>query len=181
MTDLLGPLVHALEHAKSVIDNHRDYVEKNETRTRNVLVDPVLKALGWDVATVDDIQVEYGAGKMRVDYALLGKDKKPVVLVEAKKLNGDLYANRTQMLTYCTEVGVPHGVLTDGNCWELYDIWQQVPMDDRRSLQLILSSRKPVEAARMLLPLWKPLVQDGGLETNSLAMYNHNTPEETDG
>ena len=168
MSDLLAPLVSALSHAKNVIDNHREYVEKNETRTRNVLVDPVLRALGWDVGTIGDIVVEYGAGKKRVDYALLGTDMNPIVLIEAKKLNGDLYTNRTQMLTYCTEVGVRHGVLTDGNCWELYDIWQQISMDERRSLQLILSSRKPLEAALMLLPLWKPFVQDGSLESNNI-------------
>ena len=168
MSDLLTPLICALSHAKNVINNHREYVEKNETRTRNVLVDPVLRALGWEVGTIGDIVVEYGAGTKRVDYALLGADTKPIVLIEAKRLNGDLYKNRDQMLTYCTTVGVRHGVLTDGNCWELYDIWQQVPVDERRSLQLILSSRTPLEAARMLLPLWKPLVQNGSLESNNL-------------
>ena len=164
MSDLLEPLVRVLEYGRHVIDNDnlREYVEKNETRTRNVLVDPVLKALGWDVSIVGDVEVEYGTGdkNKRVDYALLGDDKKPLVLVEAKKLDLDLNSYRSQMLTYCTEVGVQYGVLTDGNCWDLYDLWQQGSMDERLALQLILSSRKPEIAARMLLRLWKPLIRE---------------------
>ena len=164
MKDLLEPLVRALQYARNVIDddNHREYVRKHETRTRNILVDPVLKALGWDVSTIGDVEVEYGTGdkNKRADYALLGANEEPLVLVEAKKLDLDLNSNRTQMLTYCTEVGAQYGVLTDGNCWDLYDLWQEGSLDDRRILQLILSSRKPEIAARMLLRLWKPIIRE---------------------
>ena len=128
-----------------------------------MLVDPVLKALGWDVSVLEDVEVEYGAGKQRVDYALLGEDRRPLVLIEAKKLDEDLNSHRTQMLTYCTEVGVRYGVVTDGNCWDLYNIWKEGTIDDRRELQVILSSREPPVAARMLLPLWKDFVRAGVL------------------
>ena len=163
MSNLLEPLVSALRDARQAIDQHKEHLSKNEIRTRNVLIDPVLRALGWDVSILDDVDVEHGAGKKRVDYALLGNDRRPVVLIEAKKLDEDLNSNRTQMLTYCTEVGVRYGVLTDGNCWDLYNLWQEAPIDDRLALQVILSSREPVIAARMLLRLWKDSVREGGL------------------
>ena len=163
MSVLLEPLVSALRDARHAIEHHREHLSKNEIRTRNVLVDPVLRALGWDVSILDEVDVEHAAGKMRVDYALLGNDRRPVVLIEAKKLDEDLNSNRTQVLTYCTELGVRYGVLTDGNCWDLYNLWQEAPIDDRLALQVILSSREPVIAARMLLRLWKDSVREGGL------------------
>ena len=160
---LLEPLVSAIKTARNVIDQHRVHVSKNEIRTRNILVDPVLRALGWDVSVLDEVEVEYGAGKYRVDYALLGTDGKPVVLIEAKRLDEGLNSKRTQMLTYCTEVGVRYGVLTDGNCWDLYDLWQDKSMDERRILQVIISSREPAIAAWLLLRLWKDFVREEGL------------------
>lgn len=163
MSDLLEPLVSALRDARLAIDQHGEHLSKNETRTRNVLIDPVLRALGWDVAIPEDVFVEHGAGRKRADYALLGNDRHPIVLIEAKKLGENLNSNRTQVMTYCTEVGVRYGVLTDGNCWDLYNLWQEASIDDRLELQVILSSREPVIAARMLLRLWKDSVRHGGL------------------
>lgn len=162
--NLLEPLVSTIITARHVIEQHRAHVSKNEIRTRNLLVDPVLRALGWDVSLLEDVEVEFGAGQQRVDYALLGAERKPLVLIEAKKLDEGLTPKRrTQMLTYCTEVGVRYGVLTDGNCWDLYDVWQKKPIDERRALQVIISSRPPAIAAQMLLMLWKEYVRDGGL------------------
>ena len=172
---LLEPLVSALVTARNVIDQYRDHVSKNEIRTRNILVDPVLRALGWDVNVLEDVEVEYGAGKQRVDYALLGEEKKPLVLIEAKKLDEELHSKRTQMLTYCTHVGVQYGVLTDGNCWELYNLWQDKSVDERRVFQVIISSRPPAIAARMLLTLWKEYVREGGLQGNEEDTSNEAT------
>lgn len=174
--NLLEPLVSTIRVVRGLIDSKRAHLSKNETRTRVVLIDPVLRALGWDVSALADVEVEYGPQAKRVDYALLDAKGQPLVLIEAKKLDEELTSKRTQMLTYCTEVGVCYGVLTDGNCWELYDIWQNKSLDDRMKAQIILSSREPAIAARMLLVLWKDFVRDGGLamalETDKGAVAN---------
>ena len=164
MTNLYEPLVSTLRRTREAIEKHEKYLKKNEIRTRNVLVDPVLKALGWDVSIVEDVEVEYSSGKNRVDYALLGEDRKPLVLIEAKKLSEDLNSHRSQMLTYCTELGVRYGVMTDGNCWDLYNLWNAASLDERRELQIILSSREAPIAAQLLSPLWRDFVRSGGLE-----------------
>lgn len=175
---LLEPLVSAIRTARSAIDKHRADLSKNEIRTRNILIDPVLRALGWDVSVWEDVEVEHGAGKKRVDYALLGTDGKPLVLIEAKKLDEELNSKRTQMLTYCTELGVRHGVLTDGNCWDVYDLWQgQRTMDERRVVQVIISSRSPAIAAWMLLRLWKEFAREGGLLLDNEDNKNNDATE----
>lgn len=166
MSSLLEPLVSTLQRSRAAIEKHEVVLQKNEIRTRNVLVDPILKALDWDVSNVEDVEVEYSTGtqgNQRVDYALLGEDRKPLVLLEAKKLNEDLNSHRTQMLAYCTEVGVRYGVLTDGNCWDLYNIWREAPLDERRELQIVLTSREASIAAQLLSPLWREFVRSGGL------------------
>ena len=66
---LLEPLVSVIQTARYSIDNNRDYVSKNEIRTRDTLVEPVLRALGWDVSVLENVQVEYGTGN-----ALLGRE-----------------------------------------------------------------------------------------------------------
>ena len=75
------------------VGEHGDYiVVTHEMRTRYAVIDPILKALGWDLDDPSQVRVEHEVkvlGKMRrVDYALLSKGK-PVVLVEAKKLSQD--------------------------------------------------------------------------------------------
>ena len=161
--NLLEPLAGTLATTRHYIDKHRAHLSKNEIRTRNVLIDPVLRSLGWDVSVLEDVDVEYGAGQKHVDYALLGKDKKPVVLIEAKKLDSNLDSHRAQLLTYSTEIGVPYAVLTDGNRWDLYDIWQKKPMAERKLFELIIASHEPPTAAAMLLILWKDYVRTGSV------------------
>ena len=76
--DLLEPLVTTLRTARTIIDEHRSHIQKNEIRTRNVLIDPVLRSLGWDVSRLNEVEVEYGTSRKRVDYALLGDERKPL-------------------------------------------------------------------------------------------------------
>ena len=88
-------------------------------------------------------------------------------MIEAKKLDENLDSHRSQMLTYCTEAGVPYAVLTDSNCWDLYNAWQKKPMDERKIVQVILSSREPPVAARMLLRLWRENVRADALQLDA--------------
>ena len=45
----LDDLKETIETLRERIQAHRPYLEGNETRTRQVLIDPVLHTLGWDV------------------------------------------------------------------------------------------------------------------------------------
>ena len=70
---------------------HRAGLQGNETRTRMVLVDPLLAVLGWDTADPGVVIAEFAAsGGGRADYALLGPDGKPAACIEAKKLDEPL-------------------------------------------------------------------------------------------
>ena len=45
----LDELFETFEFLKKRIEEHREYLSQDETRTRQVLIDPLLKELGWDV------------------------------------------------------------------------------------------------------------------------------------
>ena len=169
MTDLLRPLTDAITRVRTVINEHEDKLSTDETKTRYVLIDPVLQALGWNVSFLDDVEVEYiTQERKKVDYALLGSDGSPLVLVEAKRLNEPNESkNLSQLLMYCVEIGVRYGVLTDGNHWQMYDTVQPKPIRDKRTMYVVLTSHQPAVAARLLLDLWKNFVRERGAPAQS--------------
>ena len=97
---------------------------KNEAATRAVLVDPVLRALGWDTANTYMVEVEKQQSGVRLDYALYDNNNDVKVIVEAKSLGADLTKmdNVKQLMNYAmtfTPQGVSHpGIFfTDGEIW----------------------------------------------------------------
>ena len=71
------------------MENNNGYLGNSEVRTKYVLIDPLLRVLGWNTDNPAQVQLEFETGKStkRADYALfIPQFKKPVGLVEAKLL-----------------------------------------------------------------------------------------------
>ena len=83
----------------------------NETTTRYVLIDPVLRDLGWPLDDPTKIRYEEGEGG-RWDYNLANR-----LLIEAKKLGGINTRHEEQLIDYLRKNKMKHGVLTDGDTW----------------------------------------------------------------
>ena len=162
---MLDDLVQTIETLTECINRYGLELGKNEIRTRAVLIDPMLKALGWDVTDPVLVTVEYEVPPGRADYGLRrGLDNPPVVLVEAKRLNETLDSHVGQLLNYALVRGVRYGCLTDGNIWEVYDVFQQVPLEERRILRVVVSDSKPAKVALAMLGLWRLSLEDGSFE-----------------
>ena len=158
---LLDELVGVIETLQTRIGEHGDTLRQNETRTRMALIDPLLQALGWDVADPGVVTPEYDVSGQRVDYALLGTGGQPAATVEAKKLGEPLTAHRMQMLNYSNAAGIAYAGLTDGNQWELYEVFKQVTLEERRLLDLRILNTPAHECALKLLLLWRPNLAPG--------------------
>ncbi|MGC8689815.1 MAG: hypothetical protein ACP5UG_07230 [Thermoplasmata archaeon] len=52
------------------IEKHRELFTKNEASVRYALINPLLEALGWDLADPDDVIPEYSIEAGRPDYVL---------------------------------------------------------------------------------------------------------------
>ena len=158
---MLDDLVAVIETLKVRIQQHQGSLQSNEIRTRTALIDPLLTALGWDVADPNLVTPEYDVSGKRADYGLLKKDGKPVAVLEAKKLGEPLGPHRSQMVGYCVEIGVPYAGLTDGDRWEMYDVFKQMPLDDKRVLDVSVMKLAVHQCALELLLLWRPNLASG--------------------
>ena len=158
----LADLVNVIETLQQRIAIHRQSLQQNEIRTRTALIDPLLTALGWDVSDPVLVTPEYTVGEGRADYALNGSESIPAAIVEAKRLGHALSDDeRMQMLNYANARGVRYAAVTDGNVWELYEVFKQAPLEDRRLLNLRIINTLSHELALQLLLLWRPNLASG--------------------
>ena len=110
----------------------------HETSTRYLIIDPILRSLGWDLSDPGDCVVEYrvSVGSQRaVDYALLDGGGRPVILVEAKRIDGysDDMENLEQIYGYMLEVETAKVIVsTNGQYWDIEVRDERYPRDDRR-------------------------------------------------
>ena len=148
---LLTPLVDKIEELRGTIRSRRDTVGAHELRTRVVLIDPILRMIGWPPEDPQSVVVEYATGTGRADYALLGESARPVALLEAKVLGSRLEEHTRQIVTYATETGIGSAGITDGDRWMLYDVFRPAPMEDKRVMDVRLTRDEPLAAALDLL------------------------------
>ena len=157
---LLGALVNVIETLKERINAHGATLRQNETRTRMALIDPLLAALGWDTSDPELVTPEF-ISNGRADYALLKPGGKPLALVEAKKLGEPLENHRMQMLNYANASGIEYAGLTDGDRWELYEVFRISALDDRRILEVSINGHATHACALQLLLLWRSNLASG--------------------
>ena len=158
---MLDDLVGIIETLQQRIRDHGPTLRENETRTRMALIDPLLAALGWDVSDPAVVTPEYNVSGRWADYALLRPDGQPAATLEAKKLGESLVSHRMQMLNYSNASGVEYAGLTDGNHWELYEVFQRGQLEDRRILDVSIADASAHESVPKLLLLWRPNLASG--------------------
>lgn len=103
-----------------------DYIQ-TEAATRNALIDPFIRSLGYDISDVQEVTPEFGAHlnipgiakDKRVDYAIL-KDGKPIILIEAKHHKDKLIQGYDQLFAYAITTCCRIGILTNGLIWRFY-------------------------------------------------------------
>ena len=152
----LDDLVVCIKLLQERMRSHNTALRENETRTRMALIDPLLHALGWDVSDPALVTPEYKVSDRWADYALLRPEGQPAATLEAKKLGEVLMPHRMQMLNYANASGIDYAGLTDGNHWELYDVFKRGQLEERRVLEVSIDRTPAYESALKLLLLWRP-------------------------
>jgi hypothetical protein len=145
-------LFEVIQKVRARIQKHGDALRNNEMLTRYALVDPILRALGWDTEDPDAVEPEFRLETGRPDYALKHEGQ-PLIMVEAKSLRGAIDQAREEGFRYCWRMKVPFYVITDGNRWELHDLRE---MGGREVFRIELMSEGLGDAARKLMALWRP-------------------------
>ena len=163
----LDALAKVISTLQTRIERDHETIGVNETRTRLMLIDPLLQALGWDVSDPSLVIPEYSAGGGAADYALLKmapeEGAEPIAFIEAKRLNESLPGYRSQMLNYANMTGVKYAGLTNGDQWEFYEVFKQAPLDQRRILNVSLRQESAFDCAVQLMWLQWPTLETGNL------------------
>ncbi|OGX82622.1 hypothetical protein BEN47_04405 [Hymenobacter lapidarius] len=123
ISSLLGTLYQVLKNVAASAAANASILHKNEAATRAALIDPVLRALGWDTSNVQLVEPEKTINTTwRADYALHDSNGKIDLLLEAKCLGSNLekFSVVQQLLSYAFGFGVLKVVVTDGITWHFY-------------------------------------------------------------
>lgn len=148
----MNDLAAALGHVRDRITKFRGQAI-GEENTKHALIEPVLKALGWDVEDLDEVRCEYKlkASDNPVDYALFVHGNLRL-FVEAKALGENLDKWAGQIMGYAGVAGVVEWIaLTDGNEYRIYNAHAQVPIQQKLFKRVVLASDDPDVTATLLL------------------------------
>lgn len=148
----------------------------NEANTRRDLIDKSLLQAGWNVNDQTQVIIEFDInvalhdgvsepitpyqGRQFSDYVLLGKNGKPLAVVEAKKTFVDAAVGREQAKQYCYNIQkqfggeVPFCFYTNGHEIYFWDLGNYPPKkvigfptrDDLERYEYIRRNRKPLAA-----------------------------------
>ena len=128
-------LAPALEQIRDRIARYRGRSSSiGEQNTKAALIEPVLRALGWDVEDPEEVWREFRRRTVDnpVDYALMIL-RTPRLFVEAKSLGENLddpkWAN--QIMGYAVVAGVEWVVLTNGDEYRIYNSHATVPVEEK--------------------------------------------------
>jgi hypothetical protein len=100
---------------------------KTEAATRTALVEPFIRALGYDTSDPTEVVPEFGADldvpgvpkNKKIDYGIL-KEGKPIILIECKCHTDKLIDGYKQLFHYGVATDTRIGVLTNGVIYRFY-------------------------------------------------------------
>lgn len=138
-----------------------DFV-KTEASTRSSLVEPFIRALGYDTSNPREVVPEFWANvdipeavkDQRVDYAIL-HDGMPIILIECKHHSSKLEKGFNQLFSYYAPTSARMAILTNGVRYRLYaDLDKSNIMDKTPFLEFDMTD-VPVEVVQELKRLSK--------------------------
>lgn len=142
----LTKIINLVEELKQRIKKYKEELAANEMLTRYILIDPFLRALGWDLENPKQVIPEPQVGGERPDYALkFGETIK--AFVEAKSLGGITDTVIIDKLKYSWQTGIQYTIITDGNVWMVFDAFKQVEWKDRKILEWNVENENPSNIA----------------------------------
>ncbi len=147
----LSNLCEVLLQVKEAASLYSATLQTNEASTRAALIDPILRALGWDTANPQMVEVEKTLEKTRADYVLNDESKKARIIVEAKALGVNIFHDQivNSLISYAFAHKLSDVFITDGLVWHHYDHFSTVNFNPTKIIDLKVHN--PVELAEYLI------------------------------
>ena len=162
----LTKAMELFEEIKKRFQNHQS--DFSEFRTRILLIDPVLRLLGWEVENPDLVVLEYqpNSNTRRLADYVLKNNGKNVAIVEAKNTDIDIedWKHREQADDYARYAEVKFFVLTNGIRWLLYERDLMTSLESLTPIvRFDVVHDEPYRCALAAISMWRPnLVSDDG-------------------
>lgn len=135
----------------------------SEQDTKGTLIEPVLAALGWDLADLEVVRREYKHNKkdLPVDYAFFANGK-PIMFLEAKAIGLPIDDHKwmAQIVNYANSAGVEICVLTNGRDYRIFNTHAKVPLQEKIVGQCGIGLASSAESAELLECLTLPALQE---------------------
>jgi predicted type IV restriction endonuclease len=152
---------------------------KTEAATRNALIEPFIRALGYDTSDLTEVVPEFGADldvpgvakNKKVDYGIL-KDGKPIILIECKHYTDKLNEGFKQLFHYAVATDCRFGILTNGLVYRFYaDLDKPSKLDESPFLELDMLNLKEAALEELKCLTKAALDVDGMLTAASELKY----------
>ena len=154
-------LEKCIKQARRVLTVHYKYLNGNETRTRVLVIDDVLTALGWGVKDPARVWLEHRVNGNKMDYILRSSSDEALAIVEAKALgSGPKDTDRRQASGYATEIGARYAVLTNGGRWEAWEMAPRTPRKDSVLVEVHLATGEIADIAVKLERLHRDVLDE---------------------
>ena len=159
-------LVKLIITLRTRIEEYGADLRRNEALTRSVLIDPLLRRLGWDTSDPAQVRPEYSIqtphSTTKADYALFAGSDKPAAIVEAKKLGESSLSDAAyQAMNYCAAHGYEYFAVTDGQRWTVYETRKQGNLQEKQTAQFDLCLESLTSVCLKALSLWRQRFVEG--------------------
>ena len=151
---MLEDLIRVIETIQNRIREHGQLLRGHKTRTRTALIDPLLTALGWDVADPEFILAE-DVGNGAVEYLLFRETDNPVAAITTVGLGDDIDPHRQGIFSTFEESKDLYYCLTDGDHWELYDAIRPLTPQIKAIMDINVATTSAPQCAKQVLKLAK--------------------------
>ena len=147
----------SLDAIRAKLEKFGDVLD-NEEITKDVLIRPMIQALGYDSSDPTQVKAEYSVtlrkgGRGRANYVIMHNGE-PAIVMECKALGVPLdHKIQNQMRQYARALGAKAGLVTDGDCYLCFaNVGDEGRMDDRcfRELRLSEPNDEDVEALELM-------------------------------
>lgn len=134
------PLLSVINNVQTLISKYTYLFCNNEMNVRIEIVEPILKALGWDFL---DLNREKTCKRKRADYALY-KDGYCFTVIEVKSIEKELNkCDEIQLFNYVSRLNASYGILTNGYIWQIRDNKEGIVI---KSIDLLNSENGKIES-----------------------------------
>lgn len=165
-----------IEKLREQINANPDERKWDEANTCSVLIDPLLRELGWATDDLSQVKRQHPVGRGKVDYALFKDgEQKPAVLIEAKRLSDPVRSGplggmpetgnssktlrlrdaAIQGIGYCLAAEVQYLAVTDGRRWYIYDACEKGFMDEKLKTSFDLMAESAIDKCLRATVLWR--------------------------